>query len=120
MQRDDAYLLDISISARRAIKFLKGMTWEEFTQSDLHQSAVIRPLEIIGKAAGRVSQEAREAHPEIPWEQMISMRNRLTHEYFRSAGWQSVLAFIKVACLPSSCSAFLDPAPSLSPTTFEP
>jgi uncharacterized protein with HEPN domain len=40
-------------------------------------------LEIIGEAARRVSQQTRDAHPEIPWEQMIGLRNRLIHEYFR-------------------------------------
>ena len=83
MQRDDAYLLDILIAARKALKFLEGMTWEEFERSELHQNAVMRPLEIIGEAARRVSQQTRDAHPEIPWEQMIGIRNRLIHEYFR-------------------------------------
>jgi len=83
MQRDDAYLLDILIAARKVLKFLEGMTWEEFERSELHQNAVMRPLEIIGEAARRISQQTRDAHPEIPWEQMIGMRNRLIHEYFR-------------------------------------
>ena len=93
MARDDALLLDILIAARKALKFLEGMTWEAFEQSDLHQSAVIRPLEIIGEAARRVSQQTRAAHPEIPWEQMIGMRNRLIHEYFRlnlAMVWETV------------------------------
>lgn len=83
MQRDQAYLLDILIAARQALRFLEGMTWEAFKQSELHQSAVMRPLEIIGEAARRVSEQTREAHPEIPWAQMIGLRNRLIHEYFR-------------------------------------
>ena len=83
MQRDDAYLLDILIAARKARKFLESMTWKEFERSELHQNAVMRPLEIIGEAARLVSQQTRDAHPEIPWEQMIGMRNRLIHEYFR-------------------------------------
>jgi uncharacterized protein with HEPN domain len=83
MQRDEAYLLDILIAARRATGFLEGMTWEAFEQSELHQNAVMRPLEIIGEAARRLSQETRDAHPAIPWDQMIGMRNRLIHEYFR-------------------------------------
>lgn len=83
MPRDDAYLLDILIAARAAIRFLEGLTWEAFEQSELHQNAVMRPLEIIGEAARRVSRDTQDAHPEIPWDQMIGMRNRLIHEYFR-------------------------------------
>src|SRR3972149_12303335 len=83
MRRDEAYLLDILIAARKARKFVENMSWEEFQQSELHQNAVIRSLEIIGEAARLVSESARDAHPEVPWEQMIGMRNRLLHEYFR-------------------------------------
>jgi uncharacterized protein with HEPN domain len=83
MQRDEAFLLDILIAARRAVRFLEGMTWEAFEQSELHQNAVMRPLEIIGEAARRVSQDTRDAYPDIPWDQMIGMRNRLIHEYSR-------------------------------------
>jgi uncharacterized protein with HEPN domain len=93
MRRDQAYLLDIVIAARQALRFLEGMTWEAFEQSELHQSAVMRPLEIIGEAARRISQQTREAHPEIPWAQMIGLRNRLIHEYFRidlKTVWETV------------------------------
>ncbi|MEW6355534.1 MAG: DUF86 domain-containing protein [Planctomycetota bacterium] len=83
MWRDDAYLLDILIAARRALEFSRGLTWEQFDQSHLHQAAIVRTLEIIGEAAGRLSKEIKAAHPEIPWDGMIGMRNRLIHEYFR-------------------------------------
>jgi uncharacterized protein with HEPN domain len=59
------------------------MTWETFTESELHQNAVMRPLEIIGEAAAQVSQPTRQAPPEVPWAEMIGMRHRLIHEYFR-------------------------------------
>jgi uncharacterized protein with HEPN domain len=93
MRRDQAYLLDILLAARRAFQFLEGLTWEEFLRSELHQDAVMRPLGIIGEAAGRVSQETMEEHPEIPWQQMIGMRNRLVHEYFRvdlATVWETI------------------------------
>jgi uncharacterized protein with HEPN domain len=93
MKRDDAYLLDIVLAARKAIRFLEGMSWAEFAKSELHQTAVIRPLEIIGQAAGRVSAETQQSHPEIPWQQMIGVRNRLIHECFRidlKAVWDTV------------------------------
>jgi uncharacterized protein with HEPN domain len=82
MRKDDAYLLDILIAAQKALKFVEGVTWEEFNESDLLQNAVMRPLEIIGEAASRISEEIQEAHPEIPWGLMIGLRNRLVHEYF--------------------------------------
>ena len=89
MRRDDAYLLDMLLAARKARAFIAGMTWEDFNRSDLHQNAVLRVLEIIGEASARISPETRAAHPEIPWTQMVGMRNRLIHEYFR-VNWLTV------------------------------
>ncbi|MFO7742528.1 MAG: DUF86 domain-containing protein [Anaerolineae bacterium] len=83
MRRDEAYLLDILIAARKASAFVEGMTWEAFVESELHQNAIIRLLEVLGEAAAHVSQPTREAHPEIPWAEMVGMRHRLIHEYFR-------------------------------------
>ncbi len=93
MPRDDAYLLDILIAARKALAFVEGMTWEAFVESELHQSAVMRPLEIIGEAASHVSEATRQAHSQIPWAEMIGMRHRLIHEYFRvdvKVVWETV------------------------------
>ena len=75
------------------MRFVEGLKREEFERDDLHLNAVLWALEIVGEAAARVSQPTRGAHPEIPWEQMIGMRNRLIHEYFRidlSIVWDTV------------------------------
>jgi uncharacterized protein with HEPN domain len=79
--RDNSYFLDILIAAKKAIAFTDGLTYQDFLNSELHQNAVIRPLEIIGEAAGKVSVETRSLYPDIPWGQMIGMRNRLIHDY---------------------------------------
>ncbi len=39
-------------------------------------------MEIIGEAARGLTEELRQAHPEVPWRQMIAMRNVLIHGYF--------------------------------------
>ena len=93
MRRDDAYLLDILIAARQALKFVKGVKKSEFEDNDLLQSAVMRPLEIIGEAASKISSKMRKANPQIPWNEMVGMRNRLIHEYFRvnyEAVWDTI------------------------------
>lgn len=83
MWRDDAYLLDMLIAARRALEFSRGLTWEQFEQSDLHQHAIAKALENIGEAARKVSEERKAAHPTIPWPQIVAMRHRIAHDYFR-------------------------------------
>ncbi len=80
MWRDEAYLLDILLAARDAQEFGSGLTKEVFATSKLHQAAIVRALEIVGEAAGKVSKEFREAHPEIPWKRIVGLRNRLIHD----------------------------------------
>ena len=82
MRRSEAYLLDMLIHARKAVEFASGLTYERFTLSDLHQNAILRSIEIIGEAASHVNPETREVHSEIPWHEIIGMRNRLVHGYF--------------------------------------
>lgn len=81
MRHDSAYVLDILHAAKGALSFTEGMTEETFYASELHQSAVVRQLEIIGEAAKKVSQETRAAHPEIPWKDMAGLRDVLIHAY---------------------------------------
>ena len=81
-ERDLSWLLDMLLSAQDAEKFTHGINKAEFLDSDLHQSAVIRALEVLGEAAGRVSRETVAALPEIPWQDVTGMRHRLIHDYF--------------------------------------
>ena len=46
------------------------------------QNAVLRELEVLGEAAGRVSKTLVESHPEIPWKAMTGIRHKLIHDYF--------------------------------------
>lgn len=79
--RDAALLLDMRLAADDAITFAAGLDEPAFLASRLHQNAIIRALEIIGEAAGKVSWDLKAAHPEIPWRDITAMRNRLIHGY---------------------------------------
>ncbi len=81
MSRDDTYLVDILESAKIALDYVFDKTWDEFYEDIQCQDAVVRRIEIIGEAARRVSQETRDAYPQIPWREMTSMRNLVIHEY---------------------------------------
>ena len=61
---------------------VEGMTFSEFVRSDLHQQAAFYAVGIVGEAAARIGQEVRAANPDIPWRQIVGMRNRLFHVYF--------------------------------------
>lgn len=42
---------------------------------------MVRALEVIGEAAGKVSAATRAVHPEISWREITGMRHRLIHGY---------------------------------------
>ena len=81
MDRDSVYLLDIVSSARMIRSYLGGVVLDEFLRDTQLQDSVIRRLEIIGEAAGRVSAQFRDKHPKIPWSKMRGMRNWMIHHY---------------------------------------
>jgi uncharacterized protein with HEPN domain len=83
MWRDEAYLLDILIAARKVLRYVSDLSRELFKEDNLRQDAVIRNLQIIGEAARKISDEFRSGHPEIPWGEIVGMRNRLVHDYSR-------------------------------------
>lgn len=81
--RDPKYLLDMLLAARDAESVTVDLSRDQFKQNRTAQLAAAHALQIIGEAAGRVSQQTQELHPEIPWRQIIGMRNRLVHDYGR-------------------------------------
>lgn len=76
------YIQDIAEAMDKAMKFVEGMSYEDFVKDDRTVFAVIRALEIIGEAVKNIPQEFRVEHPEIPWRDMAGMRDKLVHEYF--------------------------------------
>lgn len=44
-------------------------------------AAIVRWIEIVGEASANVSGETRAEHPEVPWTEIVAMRNRLIHAY---------------------------------------
>ncbi|MGD0954407.1 MAG: HepT-like ribonuclease domain-containing protein [Methanotrichaceae archaeon] len=67
--------------AREAIKLSEGKSSEELVDDRVLGLAIVRLMEIVGEAANRVPKEEQSRHPEIPWTQIIGLRNRLIHGY---------------------------------------
>ncbi len=82
MRRDDAWLVDMLQAAREAVEFANGLSFAEFEQNRMVQLAILKAMEIVGEAASHVGTDAREAYSEIPWPEIVGMRNRLVHGYF--------------------------------------
>ncbi len=83
-ERDEARLRDMLDTARQARAFIAGKTRPDLEANHaLVGFAVVRALEIIGEAASKISDETRLALSDIPWKNMIGMRNRVVHDYNR-------------------------------------
>jgi uncharacterized protein with HEPN domain len=82
MQPDLVRVRHMLDAAREVQQFTAGRSREDLDRDQLLVRGVTKSIEIIGEAAARVSAAFRSAHPEIPWQDAILMRNRLVHGYF--------------------------------------
>lgn len=75
-------LKHIQDSARLVLQFAESRTRRDLESDKRLCLALVRLVEIIGEAANHISPNLQNTYPEIPWRQMVGMRNRLIHAYF--------------------------------------
>jgi uncharacterized protein with HEPN domain len=76
------FVEDIWESIEKIERYTKGMTRDNFQSDEKTADAVVRNLEIIGEAAGRLPKDFTDRYSEIEWVKIIGLRNRIVHEYF--------------------------------------
>lgn len=69
-------------AASKAIEFSKGRKRSDLEEDEKLTLSLVHLMEILGEAAAKVSSDFRQHHPEIPWNQVTGIRNRLIHGYF--------------------------------------
>ena len=82
MRREDERLQDI-LDGISAIERYASQGRSAFDKQELIQVWMIHHLQIIGEAANALSTETLSSYSEIPWRQIIGLRNMLVHEYFK-------------------------------------
>ena len=83
MRKDDEIrLLHMLDAAREAVGFAQGRTRGDLDNDRQLVLALVKDVEIVGEAATQVTEPTRQDLPEIPWERIVGMRNRLVHAYF--------------------------------------
>lgn len=83
MARDEMiYLRHILDAIERVEEYLQGVGESQFNDTHLLQDGVIRQIEIIGEAVRHLSKDIRHTYPEIPWQDVAGMRDKLIHDYF--------------------------------------
>ncbi len=99
-KRDDVALLrDILDAISQIESYLAWVSYTTFCETPLLQDGVMHRLEIIGEASRNLSDAFLEQHPDIPWQDIIGMRNRLVHAYFAvdlRAVWDTAMTDIPV------------------------
>ncbi len=78
---DNLSLRQMLDHAREAHALVAGKSREDLDRDRVLELALTRLVEIIGEAARRVSSARRSQQAEIPWSEIIGLRNRLTHGY---------------------------------------
>jgi uncharacterized protein with HEPN domain len=83
MSRDDPQVRfrHMLAYAREAVALMRDRKRADLDTDRALGLAIIRCLEILGEAASRIPVAIRESYPEVPWAQIIGMRNRLVHGY---------------------------------------
>ena len=76
------FLEDIELSMLRIQEYLLDMDFNSFRKDYKTVDAVVRNFEIIGEATRNLPEEIKIKYPQLPWEEMYRMRNKISHEYF--------------------------------------
>ena len=84
--RVSEYLEHIYDAIDRASAYVHDLpNAEAFENAFMARDAVVRNIEIVGEASTKILKADPRfvsLHPEIPWQQMSAMRNRMIHDYF--------------------------------------
>lgn len=69
-------------STEAILSFAKGKRRTSLDKNRLLLSGILRELGVIGEAANKVSEKTKRQFPDLPWKELVGMRNRLIHAYF--------------------------------------
>lgn len=67
--------------AREAVAMAAGKRRADLDSDRKLNLALVRLLEVVGEAASRTPTDQRDQYPQIPWTQIVGLRNRLIHGY---------------------------------------
>lgn len=81
MKDNTLYLGHIRDAIDKIERYISGVAFEDFASNDMMIDAVVRELAIIGEATNNLSDGFRRSNPDIPFRDIIDMRNILIHDY---------------------------------------
>ena len=66
----------------RIAEYVEGYDFKRFREDYKTVDAFIRNFEILGEASRALDDEIKNKYPEVPWQEMYYLLNRVSHEYF--------------------------------------
>jgi uncharacterized protein with HEPN domain len=82
MKNDRTYLGHIAEAIEKIERYLTSISFYDFIVDPMRVDAVTRELEIIGEASRHLSDDFKKTHQEIPFDDIVGMRNLLIHGYY--------------------------------------
>lgn len=82
LNRDHIRFQHMLDAAQSAISHLAEHSREDLDNDRLFLNGIVRELEILGEAASQISHSTQKQYSDLPWKEMIGMRNHLIHAYF--------------------------------------
>ena len=79
--RDLVYVGHMLDMTRKAMEKTTELAREAFDRDENLRLALTHLVQVIGEAARHVSREFCDAHPEIPWTEIVGMRHKVVHDY---------------------------------------
>lgn len=92
-ERDRVHLLRMRDAAQYALEFAAGRKLEDLDSDIQFRMALVKAVELVGESASRTSDELRIQQPQLPWTNIIGMRNVLVHNYWaieQDEFWEAV------------------------------
>lgn len=89
---DRVRILHMIDAADAVAQFVAGRSRDDLDRDRMLLFALVHAIEVLGEAANKLSSDARDAAPQVPWGAIVSMRNRLIHGYFdidRTIVWKT-------------------------------
>ena len=82
-------------AAEEALSFIQDRERTDLDRDRMLVLSLLKEIEILGEAASKISNETQRQCHEIPWNDIIGMRNRLIHGYFDvnlEVVWKTIVA----------------------------
>ncbi|PIU10118.1 hypothetical protein COT30_00890 [Candidatus Micrarchaeota archaeon CG08_land_8_20_14_0_20_49_17] len=80
-EEDRVYLKHILDAISTIEQYVGSSSYDEFLGNRLLQDGVIRQIQIIGEASKKLSSELKQKYPQIPWKDIVGMRDKIVHDY---------------------------------------